>query len=216
MVNLILDLAGRLHLTLLEVLIHLQEELGHNGIGTSDAGAGAHGQTGDELLIGPVKNEQILVMPHLDILGWHGGVLHADHTGVFLHLPQQRGGQGHPRQLGDVVDDKVGVGGGGGDIIPVLGDAVLGQVEVDGRNGGDGVHPQALRVGGQHLAVGGVVACHVGDDNHLALGLGHHVLQHHLALLHALIDTLAGGTAHIQAVYALANQVAGQAPHPLR
>ena len=154
-VNLILDLAGRLHLTLLEVLIHLQEELGHNGIGTSDAGAGAHGQTGDELLIGPVKNEQILVMPHLDILGWHGGVLHADHTGVFLHLPQQRGGQGHPRQLGDVVDDKVGVGGGGGDIIPVLGDAVLGQVEVDGRNGGNGVHPQALRVGGQGLAVRG-------------------------------------------------------------
>lgn len=55
-----------------------------------------------------------------------------------------------------------------------------------------------------------------GDDNHLALSLGHHVLQHHLALLHALIDALAGGTAHIQAVYALANQVAGQAPHPLR
>ena len=118
--------------------------------------------------------------------------------------------------MGDVVDDKVGVGGGGGDIIPVLGDAVLGQVEVDGRNGGNGVHPQALRVGGQHLAVGGVVARHVGDDNHLALSLGHHVLQHHLALLHALIDALAGGTAHIQAVYALANQVAGQAPHPLR
>src|SRR5699024_11618888 len=83
-------------------------------------------------------------------------------------------------------------------------------------DGGNGVHAQALGVGGQLPAVSGVVAGHVGDDDHLALGLGHDVLQHHLALLHALVDALAGGAAHVQTVDALADQVAGQAPHPLR
>ncbi len=46
-------------------------------------------------------------------------------------------------------------------------------------------------------------------------GLGHHVLQHQLALGHALVDALAGGAAHIQALHALADQVAGERPHPV-
>ena len=86
-------------------------------------------------------------------------------------------------------------------------------MEVNGWDGGDSVHPQALRVGGQGLAVRGVVAGHVGDDGDLASGLGHHILQDQLALLHALVDALAGGAAHIQALHALADQIAGELPH---
>ncbi len=82
-----------------------------------------------------------------------------------------------------------------------------------GRDGGDRVHPQALRMGGQHPAVRSIVAGHMGDDGQLASGLGHDVLQHHLALFHTLIDALAGGAAHIQALDALANQIAGELPH---
>ena len=66
----------------------------------------------------------------------------------FLSISSEQGhGQGHPGQLGDVVDDKVGVGGRGAHGVPVLGDGVVGQVEVDGRDGGDGVHTQALQRG---------------------------------------------------------------------
>ena len=192
------------------MLIHLQEELGHNGIGAADAGAGAHGQTGHILLVGTVEHDDPGILPHLDVLNRHGGVLHADDPGILLHLSQQRGSQGHTGQLGNVVDDEVGVGSGRRDVVPVAGDAILGQVEVDGGNGGNGIHTQALSMSSQLHAVGGVVAGNVGNDDHLALGLGHHVLQYHLALSHALVDALTGGAAHIQTVDTLANQVAGQ------
>ena len=136
-------------------------------------------------------------MPHLDILNGHGGILHADYPGILHHLLQQGHCQRHARQLGNVVDHEVRVGGGIGDVIPVLGNGGRGQLEVDGGDGRNGVHAQALGVSGQLTAVGGVVAGHVGDDGHLAAHLGHHILQCYLPLGHALIDALAGGAAHI-------------------
>ena len=69
-------------------------------------------------------------------------------------------------------------------------------------------------MGGQLHAVGGVVARYMGNHNHLALGLGHDILQHHLALSHALVDALPGGAAHIEAIDALFDEVAGQRPDP--
>ena len=83
-------------------------------------------------------------------------------------------------------------------------------MEVDGGNGGDGVHAHALGMAGQLHAVGGIVAADMGDHRDLALGLAHHSLQNGLALCHALVDALAGGAAHIHALDALGDQVAGQ------
>ena len=65
---------------------------------------------------------------------------------------------------------------------------------------------------GQLLTVGSVVAGDVGDDGHFAAHLGHHVLQDGLALFNALVDALAGGAAHIQALHALVQQVLGKGP----
>ena len=88
-------------------------------------------------------------------------------------------------------------------------------MEVDGRNGGNGIHAQRFRVGGQFLGIGGVVAGNVGNDGDLALGLSHNVLQNHLTLFLALVDALTGGTAHIQALNALADEIPGQVPDSL-
>ena len=88
-------------------------------------------------------------------------------------------------------------------------------MEVDGRNGSDGIHTQAFRVGSQLLRVGGVVAGNVGDDCQLALGFRHDVLQHDLALFLALVDALAGGAANVQALDALVDEPAGQRPDAL-
>ena len=87
---------------------------------------------------------------------------------------------------------------------------MLGQLEVDGRNGGDGINAQALGMSSQLHAVGGVVAGHVGDHGQLALGLAHHSLQGLLALFLALVNALAGGTANVYALNALLDEVAGQ------
>ena len=89
-------------------------------------------------------------------------------------------------------------------------------MEVDGGDGGDGIHAQAFRVGCQLLRVGGVVAGHVGNDGQLAFGLRHDVLQHHLALFLALVDALAGGAAHIDALHAFFDEPPGQCPDGLR
>ena len=50
----------------------------------------------------------------------------------------------------------------------------------------------------------------MGDDGDLALGLAHHGLEHGLALIRVLVDALAGGTADVDALDALGDQVAGQ------
>ena len=89
-------------------------------------------------------------------------------------------------------------------------------MEVDGRNGGDRIYPQALGMGGQLLRVGSVIAGHMGDDGQLALGLSHDVLQDQLPLFLALIDALTGGAANVQALYSLLDKPAGQLPDSLR
>jgi hypothetical protein len=60
-----------------------------------------------------------------------------------------------------------------------------------------------LRVGRQLPAVGRVVAGDVGDDGQLSAHLVQTASSTVFALLHALVDALAGGAAHIQALHAL-------------
>mgnify|MGYP000261294401 CR=1 FL=1 len=79
-----------------------------------------------------------------------------------------------------------------------------------GGDGGDGIHTHTLGMAGQLHTVGGVVAANMCNDGQLAFGFAHHCLQHGLALVHMLVDALAGGTAYIHALDALGNQVAGQ------
>ena len=68
----------------------------------------------------------------------------------------------------------------------------------------------ALGVAGQLHAVGGVVAADVCDDGQFAFGFTHDGFQHGLALIDVLIDALTGGAAHIHALDALCDQMAGQ------
>jgi len=63
---------------------------------------------------------------------------------------------------------------------------------------------------GQLHAVGGIVAADMGDDGQLALGFAHHGFQNGLALIHMLVDALAGGAAYIHALDALGDQMAGE------
>ena len=83
-------------------------------------------------------------------------------------------------------------------------------MEVDGRDRCNGIHAHALGVAGQLDAVGGVVAADVCDDGQFAFGFTHDGFQHGLALIDVLIDALTGGAAHIHALDALCNQMAGQ------
>jgi hypothetical protein len=52
----------------------------------------------------------------------------------------------------------------------------------------------------------------MGDDGQLAAHLRHDVFQGLLPLGHALVDALAGGAAHIQALYSLVQQELRQGP----
>jgi hypothetical protein len=83
-------------------------------------------------------------------------------------------------------------------------------VEVDGRDGSNGVHAHALGVFCQLDAVGSVVAADMGNHGDLALGFAHHGLQDLLALIGVLVDALTGRTADIHALDALGDQVAGE------
>ncbi len=85
-------------------------------------------------------------------------------------------------------------------------------MEVNGGNGGNGIHAQALGVGGQVPAVRRVIAGHMGDDGQLAAHLGHYMFQGFLPLGHALVDALAGGAAYVQALNAFIQQIFGQCP----
>ena len=48
------------------------------------------------------------------------------------------------------------------------------------------------------------------NDGQLALGFAHHGFQNGLALIHVLVDALAGGTAYIHALDAFGDQMAGK------
>ena len=145
----------------------------------------------------------------IDFVHRHGGILHTDDPWVLPHLGKQALCQGHACQLGDIVDNEIRVGSCLAHGVPVGGNCILRQMEVDGRDGGDGVYPQALGMGGQLAAVGSIIAGHVGNDGELTAHLGHHVFQHQLALGYGLVNALSGGAAHIQALHTLAQQVTG-------
>ena len=83
-------------------------------------------------------------------------------------------------------------------------------MEVDRRDGRDGVNAALFSMGGQLDGVRRVVAGDVGNNGDLALGLAHDGLQHGLALIRVLVDALAGGAADVNALDALGDQVAGQ------
>ena len=56
----------------------------------------------------------------------------------------------------------------------------------------------------------------MGNDGDLAFGLAHDSFQQLLALIGVLVDALTGGAAHIDALDALGDQVAGQGFRALR
>ena len=203
--------------------VHSQIQLRHHGVGAADAAVCTDDAAGNKLLVRAVEHHKVAlaaggdagILEHLDVLRGHGAVLHSHHVGVLQHLVQQAHGQRRACQLRDIVDDELSVRGGCGHIVPVLGNGVLRQVEVDGRDGCNGIHAHALGVACQLHAVGGVVAADMGNDGQLALGFAHHGFQHRLALIDVLVDALAGGAAHIHALDALGDQVAGQRLDPL-
>ena len=217
-VGLVLEGLCFLDLALVDMLVHGQIQLRHHGVGAADAAVCANDAAGDELLIGAVKDHKVAfaagsdtgILEHLDVLGGHGAVLDSHHVGVLEHLLQQAHGQAGASQLGNVVDDEFGIGSSSGHVIPVFCNGILGQVEVDGGDGGDGIHTHALGMAGQLHTVGGVVAANMCNDGQLAFGFAHHCLQHGLALVHMLVDALTGGTADIHALNALGDQVAGE------
>ena len=200
------------------MLVHGQIQLGHDGVGAADAAVCADDAAGNKLLIGAVEHHKVPlaaggdtgILEHLDVLRGHGAVLHSHYIGVLEHFLQQAHGQAGACQLRDVVDDELGVGSSSGHIVPVFCNGVLRQVEVDGRNGCNGIHAHALGMAGQLHAVGGIVAADMCNDGQLALGFAHHGFQNGLALIHVLVDALAGGTAYIHALDAFGDQMAGK------
>ena len=70
-------------------------------------------------------------------------------------------------------------------------------------------------MGSQLHGLPGAVAGHVGNDGQLALGNFHDVLQQQLPLGNGLVNALAGGTAHVQALNTLIDVILGQLPDSL-
>ena len=193
--------------------IHLQEQLRHHRVGAADPAVRADGASRHKLLVRPVEKDALPVegpTEALDVIDGHGGILDPHDPGILLHPLDQRNRKGHARQLGNVVDKEIRMGGRVGDVVPVPGDGRVRQAEVDGRNAGDGVHAQPLGVCGQLAAFLRVVAGHMGDDGTLAAHLLHHGLQRAHPFFFFQIDALPGGAAHVQALHALVHQIAGQ------
>ena len=200
-------------------LIHLQEQLRHDAIGAADACLGTDYPAADKLLIRAVEHDVVLTgccLEHLNILHRHGGIFHTDNLRIFPHFSKEAAGQRHACQLRNVVDNKVSLRCSGANIVPILGNGMLRQAEVDWRYGGNGIHPQAFCVAGQLHAVLGIVAGHMGNHGQLALCHLHDIFQHNLLVLNALVDALPGGAVYIHALDALINEILCQLLHPLR
>ena len=88
-------------------------------------------------------------------------------------------------------------------------------MEINGRNRRYRIHAQALCMSCQLTAVLRIVAGHMGDNGHLSLYGFHHSFQNCLAFLLALVNTFAGGTAHIDALYSFFQQMLCQGFGPL-
>ena len=82
-------------------------------------------------------------------------------------------------------------------------------MEVNGRDGCDGISTNALGMGSQLHAVCGVVTAYMSNDGKLSLCLLHNSFQDFFALIHVLVNALAGRTAHIHTLHTFGNQMAG-------
>ena len=86
-------------------------------------------------------------------------------------------------------------------------------MEIDRRDGGDGIDAEAFGVPCQLAAVGGVVTGDVRDDDELAANSVHNGFEDGLAFLHAMIDTFAGRAADVETGNALVQKVFCKALH---
>ena len=65
----VLDRAGSFDLTLVDVLVHGQIQLGHDGVGAADAAVGTDHTAGNELLIGAVEHHEVALAAGGDVAG---------------------------------------------------------------------------------------------------------------------------------------------------
>ncbi len=70
-------------------------------------------------------------------------------------------------------------------------------------------------MGRQDTAVLCIVAGHMGDDGDLSARRLHHMLQCQLPVLHALVDALSRGAAHVQPFHTLFHQMRRKGLRPL-
>ena len=94
-VDLVLDGFGFLVTAFPHQRVHFQEQLGHGAVGAADAARRADGPAGYELLVGAVKDHAVFAADThegVDVLGGHGGILHADDPGILPHFGEQGGG----------------------------------------------------------------------------------------------------------------------------
>ena len=189
----VLHLHGLFHLSCLHQLIHLEEQLRHHAVGSADTGLRSDDAAADKLLVRTIEDDVVIPacqLEHLDVLYRHGGILDTDDPRVLPHLGKQALCQGHTCQLRDVVDNEIRVGSCLAHGIPVSGNCILRQMEVDGRNGCDGINAKALRMLCQLHTVLCIIAAHMCDNGQLALGNCHHIFQCNLAVLQTLVDAL--------------------------
>ena len=86
-------------------------------------------------------------------------------------------------------------------------------MEIDRRDGGDGVNSEAFGVPRQLAAVGGVVAGDVRDDNEIAADGVHNGFEDGLAFFYTLVDAFTGRAANIETGNALVQKVFCKALH---
>ena len=80
-------------------------------------------------------------------------------------------------------------------------------MEIDRRDGGDGVNAEAFGVPCQLAAVGGVVTSDVRDDNELAANSVHNGFEDGLAFFYTLVDAFTGRAADVETGNALVQKV---------
>ena len=198
-------------------LVHFEVKLGHHTVCAADTAVRAHAAPADKLFIRPVEHDKAFparVLEHLDILNGHGRIFHRHDARVLAHLRKQRHGKRYARKLRNIVNDKISVGRRGRNRVPIRGDCMFRQMEIDGRDGGNGVHALLLCMACKLLAVTGIVAGYMSDHRKAPPCLCHYVFQNRLPLADALVDALARRAADINAFYALFGQMARQCAHP--
>ena len=212
----VLNFACQLHAPGVIAFVDFEIELRHDGVGAADAAGRADGKTGDQLLVRTVEHDELArsrIAPHLDILRRHGRVFDADDAQIFSHFLQKLRAERDARELRDIINDKIRIWRSCRDGVPIVRDGIRRQMEIDRRDGGDGVNSEAFGVPRQLAAVGGVVAGDVRDDNELAADGVHDSLKDGLALFHTLIDAFTGRAADVETGNALVQKVFCKALH---